>query len=225
MSKFLTLLLSALLCFQTLSAQTKQRISVLGDSYSTFEGYIPEGNEPWYFQKIDTSRSDVLSVRQTWWWQLIKDGGYLLEKNESYSGATISYTGYNDDDYSPRSFITRLPRVGSPDILLIFGCTNDSWAGVKTGQYQYSDFKRGDLYFYRPALAKLLEEALSRLPNVDIYFIINSELRSDIVESTITICKHYGIKYIQLENIEKRWGHPTAKGMKSIATQVAKAIK
>lgn len=225
MRKFLTLLLPACLIFQTLSAQTKQRISVLGDSYSTFEGYIPEGNEPWYFQKIDTSRSDVLSVRQTWWWQLIKDGGYLLEKNESYSGATISYTGYNDDDYSPRSFITRLPRVGSPDILLIFGCTNDSWAGVKTGQYQYSDFKRGDLYFYRPALAKLLEETISRYPNVDVYFIINSELRRDITESTIEICKHYGIKYIQLENIEKRWGHPTAKGMKAIATQVSKAIK
>jgi len=50
----------------------------------------------------------VVNVRLTWWWQLIKDGGYLLEKNESYSGATICYTGYNDEDYSPRSFITRI---------------------------------------------------------------------------------------------------------------------
>ncbi len=231
MKKLLTMkrvsILILLLCLgvQSITAQSKKRVSILGDSYSTFEGYIPAENEPWYFQKIDTSRSDVVNVRLTWWWQLIKDGGYLLEKNESYSGATICYTGYNDDDYSPRSFITRLPRVGSPDILIIFGCTNDSWAGAKVGNYQYSDFKRGDLYFYRPALAKLLDEALSRYPNVDIYFVVNSELRRDIVESTLTICKHYDIPCIQLENVEKRWGHPTAKGMKSIADQLRKAIK
>ena len=231
MKKLLTMkrvsILILLLCLgvQSITAQSKKRVSILGDSYSTFEGYIPAENEPWYFQKIDTSRSDVVNVRLTWWWQLIKDGGYLLENNESYSGATICYTGYNDDDYSPRSFITRLPRVGSPDILIIFGCTNDSWAGAKVGDYQYSDFKRGDLYFYRPALAKLLDEALSRYPNVDIYFVVNSELRRDIVESTLTICKHYDIPCIQLENVEKRWGHPTAKGMKSIADQLRKAIK
>jgi hypothetical protein len=231
MKKLLTMkrvsILILLLCLgvQSITAQSKKRVSILGDSYSTFEGYIPAENEPWYFQKIDTSRSDVVNVRLTWWWQLIKDGGYLLEKNESYSGATICYTGYNDEDYSPRSFITRLPRVGSPDILIIFGCTNDSWAGAKVGNYQYSDFKRGDLYFYRPALAKLLDEALSRYPNVDIYFVVNSELRRDIVESTLTICKHYDIPCIQLENVEKRWGHPTAKGMKSIADQLRKAIK
>ena len=53
-------------------AQSKERVSILGDSYSTFEEYIPEGNEPWYFQKIDTSRSDMVSVRLTWWWRLIK---------------------------------------------------------------------------------------------------------------------------------------------------------
>ena len=25
----------------------KPVVSILGDSYSTFDGYIPEGNEPW----------------------------------------------------------------------------------------------------------------------------------------------------------------------------------
>ncbi|MBQ4408488.1 MAG: hypothetical protein II852_15925 [Bacteroidales bacterium] len=104
------IILIVLLCLgvETITAQSKKRVSILGDSYSTFESYIPAENEPWYFQKVDTSRSDVVNVRLTWWWQLIKDGGYLLEKNESYSGATICYTGYNDEDYSPRSFITRI---------------------------------------------------------------------------------------------------------------------
>ena len=217
------LLLTAILAM-TASAQQRLRLSILGDSYSTYQNYIPDGNEPWYFEPMDKRNTDVSDVKQTWWWQVVKEGGFLLEKNESYSGATICYTGYNDEDYSDRSFITRLPRVGSPDILLIFGNTNDSWCGAKVGEYQYKDWKRADLYTYRPALAKLLNDALSRYPNARIYFIQNTELRKDITESTAVICKHYGIPVIQLKGIEKKSGHPNQKGMKAISEQVLKAI-
>jgi hypothetical protein len=143
----------------TAYGQQRLRVSILGDSYSTYQNYIPEGNEPWYFEPFRPDMTDVKDVRQTWWWQVVHDGGFILEKNDSYSGSTICYTGYNDDDYSPRSFITRLPRLGSPDIILIFGNTNDSWCGAKLGEYQYGDWKRADLYTYRPALAKLLNDA------------------------------------------------------------------
>jgi hypothetical protein len=115
--------------------------------------------------------------------------------------------------------------VGSPDILLIFGNTNDCWCGAKMGEYVYSGWKRADLYTYRPALAKLLNDALSRYPNVRIYFIMNTDLRKDIVESTTTICKYYGIPVIELKDIEKKSGHPNQKGMKAISEQVLKAIK
>ena len=196
------------------------RISFLGDSYTTFEGHIPEGNAIWYYCPPDTSLTDVSSVEQTWWYQVVTDGGYTLDTNESYSGATICYTGYNDEDYTDRSFITRLPRLGSPDILLIFGGTNDSWAGAKVGEYQYEDFKRAALYTYRPALARLLGEAQERYPNARIYFILNTDLRQDIAESTKTICKHYGVPCIQLKDIDKQAGHPNQKGMKAIAQQV-----
>ena len=214
-----------LLLVLTMQAQQRQRVSILGDSYSTYQNYIPEGNEVWYYEPYDKKRTDVTDVRQTWWWQVIKEGGYLLEKNDSWSGATIGYTGYRDEDYSARSFISRLPRLGSPDILLIFGNTNDSWCGAKVGEYVYDNFKRADLYTYRPALAKLLSDAQSRYPNVRIYFIQNTELRKDIVESTQVICKHYGIPVIQLKDIEKQAGHPNVKGMKAISEQVLKAIQ
>ena len=220
-----TFFLFAVLLSLTAMAQQRLRISILGDSYSTYQNYIPEGNAIWYFEPMDAKNTDVSDVRQTWWWQVVKNGGYLLEKNESYSGATICYTGYNDEDYSECSFITRLPRVGSPDILLIFGNTNDCWCGAKMGEYVYSGWKRADLYTYRPALAKLLNDALSRYPNVRIYFIMNTDLRKDIVESTTTICKYYGIPVIELKDIEKKSGHPNQKGMKAISEQVLKAIK
>lgn len=216
----------ALLVMLTTAAQAQRlRLSILGDSYSTYQNYIPEGNEVWYFEPLDSKRTDVRNVRQTWWWQVVSEGGYLLEKNDSWSGATICYTGYRDEDYSARSFITRLPRLGSPDIILIFGNTNDSWCGAQVGEYKYDNWKRADLYTFRPALAKLLSDAQSRYPNVRIYFIQNTELRKEIVESTEVICKHYGIPVIQLKDIDKQAGHPNVKGMRAIADQVLKEIR
>jgi len=215
--------LCALLITVTLSAAgPRQRISILGDSYSTFLGYIPAGNAPWYTGS--TQRTDVTNVRQTWWWQVVSEGGYLLEKNDSFSGSTVSYRGYNGEDYRDRSFITRLPRVGSPDILLIFGCINDSWAGVPVGEYKYDHIGLADLYTYRPALARLLDEALARYPNVEIYYIIGEGLREDITSSTKEICGHYGIPYIQLHDIAVQEGHPTVAGMSAIARQVLAVI-
>lgn len=74
-------------------------------------------------------------------------------------------------------------------------------------------------------MAYMLHHMQRRYPNVPIYFILNTELREDIVESCLTICGHYGIKCIRLHDIDKKNGHPSIKGMKSIAEQVLKAMK
>ena len=121
------------------------RISFLGDSYTTFEGHIPEGNAIWYYCPPDTSLTDVSSVEQTWWYQVVTDGGYTLDTNESYSGATISFTGYDGLDFADRSFITRLPRVGTPDVLVILGGTNDSWAGAQVLYYSKRENQRANI--------------------------------------------------------------------------------
>ena len=61
------------------------------------------------------------------------------------------------------------PRLGNPDIILIFGGINDNWANTPIGEYKYEDFKRADLYTYRPALAKLIELAQEHYPNDDVF--------------------------------------------------------
>ena len=202
----------------------KPVVSILGDSYSTFENYIPEGNATWYATTPWEGRTDVVDVKQTWWWQLIAEGGYILGVNDSYSGATVSYTGYNGADYSDRSFITRLPRLGSPDILLIFGATNDSWTDGPIGEYRHENLTRGHLFEFRPALGKLLSEAQNRFPGTRIVFIINTELKDEITTSIVDECKHFGIEYIQLEDIDKMTGHPSRKGMIQIKDQVLKFL-
>ena len=205
-------------------AQVKPTVAVLGDSYSTFAGFIPVGNACWYNNPADLKRTDVTKVEQTWWWQVVKEGGYKLGTIESYSGATICNTGYRDEDYSDRSFVTRCTNLGNPDIILICGATNDSWANVPIGEYKYSGWKRAELYCFRSAMAKMLSDIQRHYPNVDVYFILNTGLKKEINESVLEICKHYEVPVIQLVDIDKKSSHPSVKGMKAIAQQVLKGI-
>ncbi len=218
--------ISACLLSITLFAQSKPSVTIFGDSYSTFEGYVtPDSMELWYFKGKTMNRTDVVDVRQTWWWQLINQKGWKLERNNSWSGATISYTGYKKADYTFKSFITRADNLGTPDIILLFGATNDAWAGSPVGEYQYSGFKRENLFQFRPAFAYLLEQLLERYPTAELYVISNDGLRKEIPQSMQTICEHYGVTMIQLHDIDKKNGHPTIKGMAEIAKQVGEAIK
>lgn len=213
-----------LLTISTLTfAQVKPSVTILGDSYSTFEGFIPEGYAIWYYSN-PKNKTDVTKVEQTWWWQVIKDGGYKLCKNDSWSGSTICNTGYRDEDYTHESFVTRSTRLGNPDIILICGGTNDSWAGVKMGNYQYKDWRRADLYYFRPAMAKMLDNIRLYYPNVDVYFILNSELKDEVNQSVAEICKHYNVPLIKLHDIDKMSGHPSIKGMADMAKQVLDGI-
>ena len=93
------------------------------------------------------------------------------------------------------------------------------------GEYQYGDWRRADLYYFRPAMAKMLNDIRLYYPNVDVYFILNSELKADINKSIDEVCHHYDVPVIKLKDIDKKSGHPSIKGMKSIAEQVLKAIK
>ena len=223
--KKITLTILAVLMAGIAVDQTKA-VSILGDSYSTYEDFVtPATNELWYYAKNSEQKTDVKDVRQTWWHQLIKENGWRLAVNNSYSGATISYTGYDGNDYSPRSFNTRMDNLGQPDIIFIFGATNDSWAGSPIGDFIYEGIKKADLYEFRPALAHMLQWMTDRYVNTEIYFILNDDLRDEIDESVKTICAHYGVPVIELADINKLSGHPSVKGMRQIADQVNAFLK
>jgi hypothetical protein len=202
------------------SAQTK-KVSILGDSYSTYKGIIPSNYSTFY----PDANNDVTSVDQTWWSLYIKAKGYQLEKNDSWGGTTICGTGYGRMDSSRSNFISRVDSLGNPDIIFVFGGTNDAWANSPVGEYQYSDWTKDDCKNFRPALACLLDMLQKRYPKASIYSILNSELREPINESFREICKHYNVQLIELHDIEKQNGHPSVSGMKSICDQLLEAIK
>lgn len=208
----------------SINAQTI-RVSILGDSYSTFEGYHPcDTFSVWYHEKYDSNKTNVYSVTQTWWYLFIKNHQYRLDTNSSFSGATICYTGYNKQDYSNRSLLNRAKYLGNPDIIFIFGATNDNWANSPLGEYIFGNWEKAELYMFRPAMAKMLDFITTRYLNTKIYVIINSGLKTEYVESMHVICNHYNIKYIDLLNIDKKNGHPTIQGMIQISTQIEKSL-
>ena len=245
------LLAAALLFFVAVSVAfaggKKTTVVILGDSYSTFEGYIPEGYACWYFndpnapaQTSDREPSNnVHKVNKTWWRILLKKTGWDLLLNSSYSGATICSTGYGRADYSDRSFVTRAKtdivgpdgkpgRCGQiPDMVLIFGGTNDCWARSPIGDVLPKDqWKNADLKACMPSTSYLLGYLKENLPaSTRIVMIVNSELGQVFEDGFADACRIYGAECIQLHDVEKQLGHPSITGMKQIAAQLQSALK
>ena len=218
MMKKLFLLMLMAVMFPYASAQTK-KVSILGDSYSTFVGVIPSNYSSFY----PNDRNDVTKIEQTWWSLYVKAKGYALEKNDSWGGTTICGTGYGGMNSSYSNFISRVDSLGNPDIIFVFGGTNDAWANSPMGEYQYSDWTKDDCKYFRPALACLIDMLQKRYAQAEICFILNSELREPVNESMREVCKHYNVKLVELHDIEKQNGHPSINGMKSICDQLLEA--
>jgi len=215
----LTRVLSVAFAALTLSSEATV-FSVLGDSYSTFEGVIPEGNAC-YYCKPPHNRTDVTDVRQMWWSVLEEMTGLKRGRVEAFSGSTVCNRGYRGMDSTSSSFITRAGRLGESDVILVCGATNDSWMNVPVGDYKESGWTKDDLYTFRPGLAKLFDELRRLYPKAKVYFILNSMLRPEINESVRTICAKRGVGLIELHGIAKQQGHPTVRGMQVFAAQVA----
>ena len=81
----LTLLLTGCMAM----AQTKT-VSVLGDSYSTYEGFLtPSTNAVWYQAKNATKKTDVTSVTQMWWHQVITKKGWRPLSVQTRYGSSV----------------------------------------------------------------------------------------------------------------------------------------
>lgn len=238
MKKILVLSIGVLMAMNALQAanKTKQaepadslRVTIFGDSYSTFEGWLtPATNESWYFTADHPSRTkgnDVTLVEQTWWYQVIERMGYKLEMNNSYSGSTVGYFGYQNINYQPRSFNTRVSNLGEPDLILSCCITNDSWTGETLGEYKYANWDENDMWYFRPAMARLCATLRLNYPNAKVVFILNTQLKPEFCESMRIICKHYGFPLLELHDIDKQQGHPSIAGHRAIADQVVDYLK
>ena len=86
--------------------QKIKNLLIIGDSYSTFKGYVPEGYALYY---TGDGQCGVTSVEETWWKRFVNETGTNLVLNDSWSGSTVCYTGRQSPEYGYRSsFVNRM---------------------------------------------------------------------------------------------------------------------
>lgn len=203
--------------------------SILGDSYSTFQGWIPEGNSCYYPNPV--SVDDVLQVEQTWWHQLMQRREWKLLRNESYSGATVC-THTREGQPPESSFTVRAHYLKEfkdengcgPELIILFGCTNDSWLDRKVGQVKFEKRSAEDLNAVLPAYCETLEVLQRENPGAKVVCVINTDLKPEICRGILAAAAHYGAVAVELANIDKQNGHPSALGMRQIADQVEAVV-
>lgn len=161
----------------------KRTISILGDSLSTFAGYVPSNNPVYY----PNDANDVLSVEQTWWMSLIIDTNAELEINESWSGAMVCGS-------EKSSFSSRVENLGNPDYIIIHGGTNDNWANVPVGELHFSA-SEGELNVneFSDAYDLTIRKAIRLYPHANIIIIVPMWVKNDFANAIINISKHYNL--------------------------------
>lgn len=108
----------------------KTRVSLIGDSISTFKGWLPAGYNSFY--PIATNPT-VISATQTYWYKLIYKymSNAVLEKNIAWTGTVVARS--TDENYlatdhgAGHCFVERFrdDGMGNPDVILLHGGTND----------------------------------------------------------------------------------------------------
>ena len=207
-------------------------IMIFGDSYSTYEGHIPAGYAV-YYSGHRGAEPDVSDVKLTWWGRLIAETDSNLVQNNSWSGSTIGYTGYNNSDCShSSSFIYRFEKLLAEgffeehkiDRLFVFGGTNDSWSNAPLGESDKEAIEENDLFCVLPAIKYFIARLADKLPDTKLVIIGNCDIKSEITSALALAAERAGATYVGLSGVDKINGHPTELGMEQIKDQILASV-
>ena len=227
-------------------------ISVLGDSISTFAGYIPVA-DGFNLEHLARYPQDNLltDVNETWWMQVIGELDAKLGINDSWRGATVSgaapvTTGTTGENAAMHN-LTRIQNLGSngtPDVILLYGGTNDLAHVSKVGTFdpdtapsaaaltttKWDNLADGfvhtllRLQHYYPDA-----EIVAMLPTYTASYYSDEKLAQGNAVMT-AICEHYGVPYVDLRDCGITTAdlpdgiHPDAAGMDYITDAVLETL-
>lgn len=200
------------------------KVSVIGDSMSTYKGYIYTDYSG-VTVRTTYPAGDVQSVDSTWWKMFINAIGGTLEVNASYTGARATVNGSYPTLYG------RVSVIGNPDIIFVALCYNDYQHSVTLGEYDFTTaYASLSEQEFRPAIIKGLKALQATKPNATVVYVIitpdalstaDERVFNTYKDSIIHICSQLGITYIvatkdsTIDNI-----HPNAHGMKQIESSI-----
>ena len=156
-------------------------VTIIGDSISTYTGYIPEGHTTYY------PNGDVTDVSKTWWHILLTKLGAKLCVNESWSGRRVcmgesearglinvmdNLKRVAGTEYTNLDGTTEIATKDiSPDIILINVGINDFGNGEKLGEivYESSTGSYTTDSGFIPAYLSLLINIIVKYPKAKVY--------------------------------------------------------
>ena len=105
-----------------------KQISIIGDSISTYYGFVPDGYKVYYNEQI-ALKNQLTSVDDTWWRIVCKHLGAEICVNNSYSGSRVSGNGFECASSDERT--SSLHTEGTtPDLILLYIGVNDFGRGI-----------------------------------------------------------------------------------------------
>lgn len=194
-------------------------VSILGDSISTFEGWIPVEDGHNLKHRKRYPQSDLLTdVRLTWWHKLINNLGAKLGVNDSWSGSRVhNSASSNSGDLGPDACMASITRItnlganGTPDLIFFYGGTNDAGKNVQLGTFDSSINHKVDLTATTWAtFADAYAAAIMRMqyfyPDAKIIALTPMWVKSyytvsrmnDFAEVIVSICDYFGVPVIDL---------------------------
>ena len=109
-----------------------KKISLLGDSITTYVGYIPSGQTYEY----TGSNHGISSVNDTWWKKLINALGMELVRNNSWTGTCVS-TIRDSVKGTNSNAVVRSELLGNnPDVIILYMGINDFCFEAPLGDYE-----------------------------------------------------------------------------------------
>ena len=201
-------------------------ISILGDSISTFAGYIPVADGKNLAHRKRYPQDNLLTdVNETWWMRIINEQEARLGINDSWAGSTVGnvFDGKSGDmgEDAAMASMTRISNLGSngaPDLILFYGGTNDIGRKLypigelscdeMDAMIDEADLKRTKWDSLSAAYISALVRMKKLYPNAEILAILpgfvvsaySPETLDNVNRQLIRICERLGVKYADLRS-------------------------
>lgn len=144
-----------------LSSYAGKTLSILGDSISTFAGYIPEGNAVFY----TGSNCGVTAVTDCWWMKLATALGMTICLNQSWSGSRVTTTSGVE-----RAGVSRAGNLGTnPDVIIVYLGINDFNNEVSLGTYDGTGTFPTVTTTFREAYAIMMKTIMTTYPTAEVW--------------------------------------------------------
>lgn len=144
-----------------------KKLGIVGDSISTYEGWIPDGYDVYY------RNGGILPSVENTYWKIAANKLGMVVGNCSWSGSYVSGDSTSTSNANIGTSTKRINDLSAdginPDIVLVYMGTNDFLFGRDKGEFNISsDYVDGNISTFMNAYALLLTKIRKAYPNCKI---------------------------------------------------------